>query len=103
MLSTHMYLTSPEILTGLDGRVLITNGMPCIKLDVGSSHESVAVDVVHPNPVSWTSIAENIRDVFISEEPFHSGSLPLVTYHDWVDILEQHVRNPTEETYNSSV
>ncbi|KAE9396157.1 hypothetical protein BT96DRAFT_1021518 [Gymnopus androsaceus JB14] len=53
-------------------------------LDVGFNRESVpiAVNVVHPRP---------------GEKHLSSDSLPLVLYHEWVDAVEQHARNPTEK------
>ncbi|KAE9382787.1 NAD(P)-binding protein, partial [Gymnopus androsaceus JB14] len=68
-------------------------------LDVGFNRESVpiAVNVVHPKPVSWTSVVENIRSALIQEKHLSSPSLPLVPYHEWVDAVEQHARNPTEK------
>ncbi|KAE9396160.1 acetyl-CoA synthetase-like protein [Gymnopus androsaceus JB14] len=68
-------------------------------LDVGFNRESVpiAVNVVHPKPVSWTSVYESIRSALIQEKHLSSDSLPLVPYHEWVDAVERHARNPTEK------
>ena len=66
-------------------------------LDVGFSCEPapIAVNVVHPKPVSWTYVVRNIRNALIEEKHLSSDSLPLVSYHDWVDTVEKHAKNPT--------
>ncbi|KAE9406881.1 acetyl-CoA synthetase-like protein [Gymnopus androsaceus JB14] len=66
-------------------------------LDVGFSHEPVpiAVNIVHPKPVSWTYVVQNIRAALVEEKHLSSDSLPLVPYHDWVDTVETHAKNPT--------
>ncbi|KAE9406882.1 putative aminoadipate reductase [Gymnopus androsaceus JB14] len=66
-------------------------------LDVGFSREPapIAVNVVHPKPVSWTYVVQNIRAALVEEKHLSSDSLPLVPYHDWVDTVEKHTKNPT--------
>lgn len=74
-------------------------------LDVGFSHEPIpiAVNIVHPNPVSWTSVIENIRRILIQEKHLPDDSLPLVPYHRWIDTVEQYAQNPTEMNIHNIV
>ncbi|KAE9382590.1 hypothetical protein BT96DRAFT_952071 [Gymnopus androsaceus JB14] len=53
-------------------------------LDVGFSDEPVpiAVNVVHPKLVSYTSAAKSIRNALIREKQLSSDSLPLVPDHN---------------------
>ncbi|KAE9398018.1 acetyl-CoA synthetase-like protein [Gymnopus androsaceus JB14] len=55
------------------------------------------VNVVHPKPVSWTSVVESIRNTLIQEKHLSSDSLPLVPYHEWVDAVERRARHPTDK------
>ncbi|KAE9396155.1 hypothetical protein BT96DRAFT_1021516 [Gymnopus androsaceus JB14] len=78
-----------------------TNGrsfaLLCSMLGLIVSQLPIAVNVVHPRPVSWTSFVESIRSALIQEKHLSSDSLPLVPYQEWVDAVEQHARNPTEK------
>lgn len=67
-------------------------------LDIGFSHEPIpiAVNVVHPNPVSWNFVIEIIRSALIQEKNLPSDALPLVPYHEWVDTVERLAKNFTE-------
>lgn len=68
-------------------------------LDVGFSQDEpvlLVVNIVHPHPVSWSFVIQNIRSALIQEKRLGSDSLPLVPYHEWVDIVAQRARYPTE-------
>ncbi|KAF5393844.1 hypothetical protein D9757_000419 [Collybiopsis confluens] len=69
-------------------------------LDVGFSNDlkaaPMAVNVVHPNPVSWTSVVQSIRTVLIQEKNLPSDALPLVPFHDWLVNVEQRARESAE-------
>ncbi|KAJ3776028.1 putative aminoadipate reductase [Lentinula raphanica] len=58
-------------------------------LDVAFAKEDspMAINLVHPHPVSWTSIMTAIRESLISAKELPVGALPLVPLHDWVQAL----------------
>ncbi|KAJ3715279.1 hypothetical protein DFJ43DRAFT_1007325 [Lentinula guzmanii] len=67
-------------------------------LDVGFSLEPapMAVNVVHPKSVPWTSVIDDIRATLIEEKHLSSDALPLVPYHDWVAAVEKYADNSKE-------
>ncbi|KAJ3970201.1 acetyl-CoA synthetase-like protein [Lentinula raphanica] len=48
----------------------------------------VVVNLVHPTPVSWTSMIDTVRTALISVKHLDSNALPLVTFSKWVAALE---------------
>ncbi|KIK64221.1 hypothetical protein GYMLUDRAFT_40511 [Collybiopsis luxurians FD-317 M1] len=73
-------------------------------LEIGLSVDSdgpatvpIAVNVVHPKPVSWSSVMQNIRNVLVEEKKLPLDALPLVPYSDWVAAVEKHTRNLSED------
>ncbi|KAJ3773057.1 putative aminoadipate reductase [Lentinula raphanica] len=73
-------------------------------LDVGFNPSStpIAVNVVHPKPVPWTLVMQNIRAALIEEKHLPKDALPLVPYQDWVQTVERHAEN-TAETDASNI
>ncbi|KAF9078805.1 hypothetical protein BDP27DRAFT_1310201 [Rhodocollybia butyracea] len=69
-----------------------------VLLDIGFSQEPapIAVNVVHPKPISWTSVMQHIRSALVEAKGLPPDALPLVPYSDWVSAVEQHARNATE-------
>ncbi|KIK65759.1 hypothetical protein GYMLUDRAFT_194612 [Collybiopsis luxurians FD-317 M1] len=67
-------------------------------IDVGFSpeHTPMAVNVVHPNPVSWTFVMETIRKILIEAKNLSADALSLVPYSDWLAAVEQCAQDPTE-------
>ncbi|KAF9060960.1 hypothetical protein BDP27DRAFT_1370089 [Rhodocollybia butyracea] len=66
-------------------------------LDVGFSHDPpITVNVVHPQPVTWTSVMQSIRNAFIKEKGLPCDAFPLIPYSDWVAAVEKHSTNLTE-------
>ncbi|KAE9401310.1 putative aminoadipate reductase [Gymnopus androsaceus JB14] len=69
-------------------------------LDVGFSAKPapMAVNVVHPKPISWTFVLQSIQNTLIREKHLSSDALPLVPYHDWVATVEQYANNATTDS-----
>lgn len=69
-------------------------------LDVGFSTKPapMAVNVVHPKPISWTFVLQSIQNTLIREKHLSSDALPLVPYHDWVATVEQYANNATTDS-----
>ncbi|KAF9072483.1 putative aminoadipate reductase [Rhodocollybia butyracea] len=67
-------------------------------LDIGFSQEPapIAVNVVHPKPISWTSVMQHLRVALLEAKGLPPDALPLVPYSEWVSTVEQYARNPTE-------
>ncbi|KAJ3879760.1 acetyl-CoA synthetase-like protein [Lentinula edodes] len=67
-------------------------------LDVGFTSEPapMAVNVVHPKSVPWTSVIQNVQAALIEQKHLSPDALPLVPYHDWVAAVEKYAKNPTE-------
>ncbi|KAJ3903705.1 hypothetical protein F5879DRAFT_1002249 [Lentinula edodes] len=67
-------------------------------LDVGFTSEPapMAVNVVHPKSVPWTSVIQNVQVSLIEQKHLSPDALPLVPYHDWVAAVEKYAKNPTE-------
>jgi hypothetical protein len=74
------------------------DGVRDVLLDIGFSQEPapIAVNVVHPKPISWTSVMQHIRSTLLKEKGLPPDALPLVPYSDWVSAVEKRARNPTE-------
>ncbi|KAJ3824337.1 acetyl-CoA synthetase-like protein [Lentinula raphanica] len=60
-------------------------------LDIGFNVKltPMAVNVVHPKPVPWTAVMENIRLALIEEKNLARDALPLVPYQDWIGAVEK--------------
>ncbi|KAJ3994751.1 putative aminoadipate reductase [Lentinula boryana] len=58
-------------------------------LDVTFTKEDIpiAINLVHPHPVSWTSIMQVIREYLISAKQLPLDALPLVPFRDWMQVL----------------
>ncbi|KAJ3983514.1 putative aminoadipate reductase [Lentinula detonsa] len=58
-------------------------------LDVTFAKEDtpMAINLVHPHPVSWTSIMQVIREYLISAKQLPLDALPLVPFRDWMQVL----------------
>ncbi|KAJ3740213.1 putative aminoadipate reductase [Lentinula detonsa] len=58
-------------------------------LDVTFAKEDtpMAINLVHPHPVSWTSIMQVIREYLISAKQLPLEALPLVPFRDWMQVL----------------
>ncbi|KAJ4469195.1 putative aminoadipate reductase [Lentinula aciculospora] len=58
-------------------------------LDVAFTKDDppVAINLVHPQPVSWTTVMEAIRAFLISVKGLPSDALPLVPFRNWVQAL----------------
>ncbi|KAF9062745.1 hypothetical protein BDP27DRAFT_1427576 [Rhodocollybia butyracea] len=67
-------------------------------LDIGFSEEPapIAVNVVHPKPISWTSVMQHVRAALLEAKRLPPDALQLVPYSEWVSAVEQYARNPTE-------
>ncbi|KAF9060301.1 acetyl-CoA synthetase-like protein [Rhodocollybia butyracea] len=59
-------------------------------LDVAFTPETtpLAINLVHPKPVSWTSTMSAIRESLISAKHLSPEALPLVPFQTWVKALE---------------
>ncbi|KAJ3731317.1 putative aminoadipate reductase [Lentinula guzmanii] len=58
-------------------------------LDVTFAKEDIpiAINLVHPHPVSWTSIMQVIREYLISAKQLPLDAIPLVPFRDWMQVL----------------
>lgn len=61
-------------------------------LDIASADAPsiLAINIVHPRPVSWSSIIFAIRDALIREKHLAANALRVVPFRDWVDLVEKH-------------
>lgn len=72
-------------------------------LDVAWSAQSPpALNVVHPRPVSWNTIMDNVNDAIV-EEGIKESRLPTVTFGAWVKELESQATGASSETINNIV
>ncbi|TFK33797.1 hypothetical protein BDQ12DRAFT_715644 [Crucibulum laeve] len=68
-------------------------------LDVGYSADSpsMALNLVHPKPITWECIIGEIRNAMASSSKLTVGSIPLVSFGEWHANLENHARDASEE------
>ncbi|KAF9000304.1 hypothetical protein BDQ17DRAFT_1427303 [Cyathus striatus] len=66
----------------------------CI-LDMVFSSEAlpIAVNLVHPRPLSWSRMFSHIRDELLGNLHIEQDSLPLIPFHDWICRLEERKGN----------
>ncbi|KAE9392424.1 acetyl-CoA synthetase-like protein [Gymnopus androsaceus JB14] len=61
-------------------------------LDVGFFNEDseppLTINLVHPRPVSWTSVMGAIRESLISAKHLSADALPMVPFQKWAQALE---------------
>ncbi|KAF5372278.1 hypothetical protein D9757_009652 [Collybiopsis confluens] len=72
-------------------------------LDVGFSTERppMAVNVVHPRPVPWTSVVQKLRTILIREKQLAPDALRIVPYKQWLAKVEDYAKSPTEADFNN--
>jgi len=56
-----------------------------------------AINVVHSNPVSWNAVIQDVADAMIQELNL-SKPLPLVSFQEWVSLLDKHANSLDEAT-----
>ncbi|TFK33802.1 acetyl-CoA synthetase-like protein [Crucibulum laeve] len=68
-------------------------------LDVGYSMDSppVALNLVHPKPVSWKWIITEIKRAMASSISLTAGAIPFIPFREWFANLENHARNASQE------
>ncbi|KIK55529.1 hypothetical protein GYMLUDRAFT_837603 [Collybiopsis luxurians FD-317 M1] len=68
-------------------------------LDVAfaKDYAPLAINLVHPHPVSWTSVMEAIRQSLISYKQLSSESLQLVPFQTWVSTLQKHAASASAD------
>ncbi|KAF9058549.1 putative aminoadipate reductase [Rhodocollybia butyracea] len=71
-------------------------------LDVAFTSESppLAMNLVHPKPVSWTNIMRMIRESLISTKNLGLEALPLVSFKSWVKALEDTANTSPQRVQN---
>ncbi|KAE9382778.1 hypothetical protein BT96DRAFT_1027517 [Gymnopus androsaceus JB14] len=58
-------------------------------LDVGFVEEPpFAINLVHPRPVSWTSVMRAMQESLISAKHLSKDALPMVPFRKWAQALE---------------
>ncbi|KAF9067129.1 putative aminoadipate reductase [Rhodocollybia butyracea] len=70
-----------------------------ILLDVGFGTERppMAMNVVHPKPIPWTSVMQSLRAILIREKQLESNALRVVPFKQWLAKIEDYGKAPTEE------
>lgn len=48
------------------------------------------LNIVHPQPVSWSSMILAIRDALIREKHLAPNALRVVSFRDWVVLVDKH-------------
>ncbi|KIK57239.1 hypothetical protein GYMLUDRAFT_247199 [Collybiopsis luxurians FD-317 M1] len=68
-------------------------------LDIGFGAERppMAVNVVHPRPISWTSVVQKLRKILMREKQLAADALRIVPYKQWVAKVEDFAKAPSEE------
>ncbi|KIK57240.1 hypothetical protein GYMLUDRAFT_229544 [Collybiopsis luxurians FD-317 M1] len=68
-------------------------------LDIGFGTEQppMAVNVVHPRPVSWTSLVQKLRKILMREKQLAADALRVVPYKQWAAKVEDFAKSPSEE------
>ncbi|KIK55489.1 hypothetical protein GYMLUDRAFT_99487 [Collybiopsis luxurians FD-317 M1] len=68
-------------------------------LDVAFAKEyaPLAINVVHPYPVSWTSVMQAVLESLISQKRLPPGSLRLVPFQTWVATLEKYAASASAD------
>jgi hypothetical protein len=61
------------------------------------------INLVHPHPVSWTSIMRAIRDSLLSIKKLPSDALPLVPFRIWAATLEKYGADVSSEKATKDV
>ncbi|KIK64285.1 hypothetical protein GYMLUDRAFT_94733 [Collybiopsis luxurians FD-317 M1] len=56
----------------------------------------IAVNILHPNPTSWSTVIQKIRRALIHEKNLPSDALPLIPIQQWVSDIEKHANNPSD-------
>ncbi|KAF9067908.1 hypothetical protein BDP27DRAFT_1327979 [Rhodocollybia butyracea] len=71
-------------------------------LDVAFTSESppLAINLVHPKPVAWSSVMTMIRESFISVKSLNLEALPLVSFKSWVKALEDTANTSPQRVRN---
>ncbi|KAF9064552.1 hypothetical protein BDP27DRAFT_1405295 [Rhodocollybia butyracea] len=69
-------------------------------LDVGFAEEDppLAINLVHPHPVPWSSLMGSIRNALIIAKQLPSDALKMVPFPEWLQDLEQASANATFQT-----
>lgn len=69
---------------------------------VHSADSPSAINVVHPRPITWSSVISAINEALVSEGVLASP-LPLVDIQTWVSYLQGMSSNPSDETLGNIV
>ncbi|KIK59187.1 hypothetical protein GYMLUDRAFT_44941 [Collybiopsis luxurians FD-317 M1] len=57
----------------------------------------IAVNIVHPNPTSWSTVMQHIRQALIREKGLSPNAIPLIPIQQWISDIEQHSNNPSDD------
>ncbi|KAJ3877582.1 putative aminoadipate reductase [Lentinula edodes] len=57
----------------------------------------IAVNVVHPRPISWSVVMQNIRHALVREKSLSPEDLTLIPFQQWVLELEKHVDSSSDD------
>lgn len=57
----------------------------------------IAVNVVHPRPISWSVVMRNIRHALVREKSLSPEDLTLIPFQQWVLELEKHVNSSSDD------
>ncbi|KAF9073069.1 hypothetical protein BDP27DRAFT_1289576 [Rhodocollybia butyracea] len=77
-----------------------TNTISRAILDIGFAEENppMAINLVHPHPVPWSSLMESIRESLIIAKHLPYDALRMVSFHKWLQALETASASATLET-----
>ena len=56
----------------------------------------IAVNIVHPNPTSWSTVMQYIRQALIRQKGLSPDAIPLIPIQQWISDIEQHADNPSD-------
>ncbi|KAF5392669.1 hypothetical protein D9757_000930 [Collybiopsis confluens] len=62
----------------------------------------LAINLVHPRPVHWTTVMEAIRASLISCKQLPPEALPLVPFHEWVVALDEDSSSSSSSSLSSN-
>lgn len=68
-----------------------------LDLSFAENRLPTVLNIVHPEPTSWSSMIRHIRGALTKEKKLTSDSLPIIPFGEWFSRLEVHSSDPTEQ------